>query len=422
MRRKKMIVGAVLAGLFFCVNTVLAAAEPDPLVGRWDITIHHKDKARVSWLGVEKKDGKYAGLFLNEGGSPGKLKDVHLDGKTVKWEWRRGDRFHKFTGMLEGDTMKGERVDNNNHKVQWSANRFVRKLNVTGKWILQINQGEKVRTSTLLLKQQGDQITGKMVRQGGKVKKKKGSGLAIEDAALAKDIFSSGITFAVMTDKPREQTYKLRVKGDVLEGVAVNKRGTEIKVTGQRERKWGQPVELFNGKDLDGWKPMSTGRPNNWKVIDGIMSNTGHGANIVNERKFQDFKMHVEFKIPAHSNSGVYLRGRYEIQVEDTYGRGVNPNICGSLYGRLAPSENAAKKAGEWQTFDVTLIDSYVTLVYNGIKTVDNQELVGITGGAIDSDEAAPGPTYLQGDHGAVYYRKITVTPAEPVAVPEGLE
>ncbi|MHC4443212.1 MAG: 3-keto-disaccharide hydrolase [Planctomycetota bacterium] len=413
MKRRIIVSGVIFVGSILSLVTMPALGDDDPLVGRWDMTIHHKDRPRASWLGVEKRDGKYKGLFLNEGGSPRKLGAVNIEGSTVNWEWRRGERFHKFTGIIKGDTIEGERIDNNNHKVKWTGRRFVRKLNVTGKWTFKFESAARKRTPVLLLKQQGDTITGKM--KGGRRM------TDIADVKLDKDELSFKVTFSGKGGKKRERSYKAKVKGDVLEGVASGASGKEQQFIGQRAREWGEPVELFNGKDLANWTVMEKSQPNKWKVIDGIMTNTGHGANIVCGRKFQDFKLHVEFKIPAGSNSGVYLRGRYEIQVEDTYGKKANPNICGSLYGRLAPSVNASAKAGEWQTFDVTLIDSYVTLVHNGKKTIDNQELVGITGGAIDSDEAGPGPFYLQGDHGAVYYRKITVTPAKPISVPEGL-
>ena len=132
------------------------------------------------------------------------------------------------------------------------------------------------------------------------------------------------------------------------------------------------------------------------------------------EEKFMDFKLHVEFRYPEGSNSGVYLRGRYEVQVEDGYGKQPDSHYLGGVYGFLTPNENAAKKAGEWQSYDITLVGRRVTVVANGKTIIHNQIIPGITGGALISREAEPGPLYLQGDHGPVEYRNITIaTPKE---------
>src|SRR5690606_15104775 len=135
-------------------------------------------------------------------------------------------------------------------------------------------------------------------------------------------------------------------------------------------------------------------------VVDGLLSNKDRGANIVTRKKFRDFKFRIEFRIPERSNSGVYLRGRYEIQVEDSYGKDPNPHMCGAIYSRIIPPFNPARAPGEWQTFEGTLIGNYITLRHNDKVTIDNQEILGITGGAIDAREYEPGPIYIQGDHG----------------------
>jgi len=89
-------------------------------------------------------------------------------------------------------------------------------------------------------------------------------------------------------------------------------------------------------------------------------------------------------------------------------------DLLGSVYGFLSPSEIANKKADEWQSYDITLIGRMVTVVLNGKTVICNQEIPGITGGALDSDEGAPGPLMLQGDHGVIEYRNIVLTPARP--------
>jgi hypothetical protein len=141
--------------------------------------------------------------------------------------------------------------------------------------------------------------------------------------------------------------------------------------------------------------------------------NEGTGANIRTVDEFRDFKIHIEFKIPAKSNSGIYLRGRYETQVADTYGQEPHSRAVGGIYGFVTPTVNAAKPAGEWNTVEATLIGYRVTVVVNGQTTIDGQLIDGITGGALDTNETAPGPIMLQGDHGTVSYRNIVLTPAK---------
>ena len=135
------------------------------------------------------------------------------------------------------------------------------------------------------------------------------------------------------------------------------------------------------------------------------------GANLVSEQKFTDFKLHIEFRYQKGSNSGVYLRGRYEVQISDSKGLEPSKGDLGAIYGFIKPTEMAAKDAGEWQTYDITLIGRMVTVVANGKTIICNQEIPGITGGAIDSKESEPGPLLLQGDHGPIEYRNIVITP-----------
>jgi hypothetical protein len=172
---------------------------------------------------------------------------------------------------------------------------------------------------------------------------------------------------------------------------------------------WSAPITLLDQNDLNGWLAM--GSPNQWVVHNGVLSSPRSGVNLRTSRTFGDFKLHVEFRYPKESNSGVYLRGRYEVQIEDDYGREPYSHRFSGIYGFLAPSEIAAKPAGQWQTYDITLIGRMVTVVANGKQVISNQEIPGITGGAIDSNEGEPGPLYLQGDHGPVEYRNIILTP-----------
>ena len=173
---------------------------------------------------------------------------------------------------------------------------------------------------------------------------------------------------------------------------------------------WGTPIRLLNQNDLNGWVPM--GAANQWSVRDGVLSSPRSGVNLRTSRAFDDFKLHVEFRFPRGSNSGVYLRGRHEVQIEDDFGMGPDSHRFSGVYGFIAPSEIAARPAGQWQTYDITLIGRMVTVAANGKIVICNQEIPGITGGALDSNEGTPGPLYLQGDHGPIEYRNIVITPA----------
>ena len=172
---------------------------------------------------------------------------------------------------------------------------------------------------------------------------------------------------------------------------------------------WGEPTPLFNGKNVSGWRSRFEDRPHGWEVVDGLLSNVRPGVDLVTTDKFEDFKLNVEFRYPEGSNSGIYLRGRYEVQIEDNFGDDPDSHKIGGVYGFLTPSLNAAKPAGEWQTKEITLVGRALTLVFNGERVLDRQSIPGITGGALDNLEGQPGPLMIQGDHGPVEFRKIAI-------------
>ncbi|MHA4846246.1 3-keto-disaccharide hydrolase [Flavitalea antarctica] len=172
------------------------------------------------------------------------------------------------------------------------------------------------------------------------------------------------------------------------------------------------PITLFNGKDLSGWQQLGTKKQ--WVAADGVLKSPESGSNIRSEKTFTDFKLHIEFRYPKGSNSGVYLRGRYEVQVSDNAGSEPTRGDYSAVYGFIVPSEMAAKPAGEWQYFDITLNGRMINVVANGKTVICNQTIPGITGGALDSNEGEPGPIMIQGDHGPVEYRNIVITPAKP--------
>jgi hypothetical protein len=222
--------------------------------------------------------------------------------------------------------------------------------------------------------------------------------------------------------RKRNLVFEFKIDGESVAGVTTAAEGDGLlKFKGTRapalkrsgEPKWGTPLELFNGENLEGWSTQLKDVKNGWVVKDDLLFNKTPGNNLVSNRKFNDFKLHAEFRYPKGSNSGLYLRGRYEVQIEDNYGKEPECHKIGGVYGFLTPSTNAARKPGEWQEYDVTLIGRTVTVVLNGERVIDRQAIPGITGGAIDSLEGEAGPILIQGDHGPIEFRKLTITPAE---------
>jgi len=174
------------------------------------------------------------------------------------------------------------------------------------------------------------------------------------------------------------------------------------------EPAWGQPVPLI-GSDLSGWRMRQGTDAGCWSVSDGILKATPPCVDIVTDREFDDFQLRLEFRYPPGSNSGVYLRGRYEVQIQDDYGKALDPLRLGGIYGFIAPTDDAARPAGEWQIYEIQLVGRRVTVILNGTEIISNQEIPGITGGALDSHEGSPGPLMLQGDHGPIEYRNIFI-------------
>jgi hypothetical protein len=212
-----------------------------------------------------------------------------------------------------------------------------------------------------------------------------------------------------------------KLVGDALEGTTEDETGKTVSWRGvrapapasTREVQWGAPVTLFNGTDLSGWKLRTGAAPTCWAVESGALANKPPCADLISERTFSDFKLHAEFMYPAGSNSGVYLRGRYEVQIEDSAAKPLDPLRLGGVYGFLKPYSDAARPAGQWQAYDITLIGRRVTVALNGTTIIDNEVIPGITGGALDSNEGTPGPIMIQGDHGKISYKNLVLTPGQ---------
>lgn len=244
--------------------------------------------------------------------------------------------------------------------------------------------------------------------------------------AIAEAKVQGGELSWTIVKKPREGkewrgVYRAKLVGGKLEGTLdtgtgqptawVGVRAPQFKRIDPKTLKPGQPVELFNGRDLSGWKPLHANREMAWEVVDGITRNKAGATDLVTEQKFWNFKLHAEYRIGPGSNSGIGLRGRYEVQIYEDHGKPVSLHGNGALYSRILPTSNATKPAGEWQVFDITLVENRVTVVVNGTTVIDDKEVDGITAIAMESNEGEPGPIIIQGDHGVVEFRKLTLTP-----------
>jgi hypothetical protein len=183
---------------------------------------------------------------------------------------------------------------------------------------------------------------------------------------------------------------------------------------------FGKPLSLFNGGNLDGWKLTNPGQTNGWSAEDGMLINRpvqSEGSprvsygNLRTIQEFEDFRLTLEVRVPERGNSGVYLRGIYEVQVFDSFDSESSALNMGAIYSRIEPLVRAEKPAGEWQTLDITLVQRHVSVILNDVLIIDNQPVEGITGGALWSDESRPGPIYLQGDHTGVDYRNLVLRP-----------
>ena len=284
---------------------------------------------------------------------------------------------------------------------------------IVGRWDLRVQGGDGMYPSWLEVTTSGYRaLVGRFVGRVGSAR------------PISRVDYAGGtLRFSIPPQWDRD-TAELRLEGkldgDRLSGTITTPDGARQTFTGTRapslrrtaEPVWGTPVALFNGKDLAGWN--TEGGTSHWTVVNGVLTSTASGANLVTTARFTDFKLHVEFRYPKGGNSGVYLRGRHEVQIEDSPVRDFPLSVdIGGIYGFLWPNESAAKGPGQWQSFDITLVGRRVTVVLNGRTVIADQIIPGPTGGALDSDEGAPGPILLQGDHLPIEYRNIRLTPAK---------
>jgi hypothetical protein len=242
-----------------------------------------------------------------------------------------------------------------------------------------------------------------------------GSPVPAKDVKIA----NGELTFTIAGDDPKA-VVSLKPAGGKLTGMV----GAQpVKVTGERPPKWGacdanathtfgKPVALFDGTSVAAWDVQTKGKPMGWAVEDGALTNTPPANNLVSKQTFKDFRIDAEYKLSPKGNSGIYLRGRYEMQVLDDAGAAPGDEHGHmAIYARKAPDKNVSKPAGEWQTAQITMVGNCVTAVLNGETVQNNAKIAGITGGALDAKETEPGPIMIQGDHEKVWFRKVTVTP-----------
>ena len=253
-----------------------------------------------------------------------------------------------------------------------------------GRWDLTLKAPDRDYPSWLEVSEEGGILRARMVGRWGHAR------------ALPKVEFSNGrLTFVSPKEEeetPTDITFEGQLVGNTLSGTISGLKGGTWQWTGTpapslREKaapKWGKVIQLFNGKDLTGWNP--SGPPTStWKVEKGNLVSPGSGPELISNSKFEDFKLHVEFNCGPSSNSGVYLRGRYEVQIETDSADEPPSHHTGGIYGFLTPTPELPRKADEWQSFDITLVGRWVTVVQNGQTIIDHQEIPGITGGALDS-------------------------------------
>lgn len=281
---------------------------------------------------------------------------------------------------------------------------------IHGRWDLTITDGRDVYPMWLEVRP-GMPVSGRVQPRGGHA-------LPLGRAATLE---GDRLSFP-MPDEPADKAARLTVDaiGDSLTGTLAYPGGRTARVAGRRapslararSPEWLPEVDLLRD-GMDGWRLRNPSGKNSWSVANGELINTPPGVDLVSKATFTDFRLHIEVNVPPGGNSGIYLRGRHEVQVQDDYGKAPGSRLMGGIYGQVQPMSLPARPAGEWQTFEITFIGRRVTVVLNGVTIIANQEIPGITGGALDSEEGAPGPIMLQGDHTGVRYRNVRITPAK---------
>ena len=289
----------------------------------------------------------------------------------------------------------------------WDWFKLLAMKDLLGRWDLTIGTGADCYPSWVELKPNGGQFVGRV-----------GSARPIETVRYGKDT----VTFSLPPQyegRKDNLAFQATIRRDVLEGTTTIEDGSTVSWVGKRAPalpelapNWREPVDLIQA-DLSNWTLRSPDWESHWSIEDGMLVNAKAGSDLITVNKYGDFRLIAEYKYPKGSNSGIYLRGRYEFQIVDDYESGANGvGNSGAIYGFLAPTKNAVLAPEEWNTAEITFLGRFVTVVLNGETIIDNKEIPGITGGALDSDEGNPGPLFVQGDHGPVTFRRLTLYPS----------
>jgi hypothetical protein len=414
--------GILLAVAVACSSLAFnIQAEPvaEDYLGAWNVLLENIDGTfRSCWIEVRKDGETLDGSLLWRWGSVTPVAFVKVEDGELIINRPEGGKDVLYRARLVDGELQGSVTMPNGEKQEFIGRRDIPDTDISGTWVLRptarddADQNAEQRRRMereLKIEQDGQDVTVSMARRDGSTTESKEGSLEGDQVKFVFEMSRNDRTFSLQ--------YSGQVKGDRIEGIMQMQGGDRdfsFPWVAERQRDWGEPVVLFDGKTLDGWHQRDASREFKWKVAeDSSLQNTPPDDDIVSDAKFKDFKLRLEYKVAEHSNSGVYLRGRYELQVLDDYGKGISPHGNGAVYSRVPAKMNVSKAPGEWQTLEVTMIGRYITVVLNGTVIHDNEKLGGITGGAMDPWQNEPGPLLLQGDHGLVNYRNIQVWPAE---------
>ena len=372
-------------------------------IGRWNIEIHATgDTFRTAWLKVTATDGNLHGALVWKWGSVVPIKNASVEAGELRFTRGR----NSFSAKLVGEELHGVATMRNGKEFRFVGRRATEMCEVAGTWQVGLADNPQDAPGTIVLERRDGKIAGKVVNAEGstyRVRNASLDGYALSFSAVPNSF-----------DGPALQV-RCEIRGDTLVGkVEVVPPGETEKKTlsikGKRQRTWGKPVVLLRENSLDGWRARDPKKRFGWKVENAVLENSPPDVDIVSDAKFRDFRLHLEYKVDPRSNSGIYLRGRYELQILGNTRIQDHGNMA--VYSRLKPQKNPIK-LGEWNTLEVTFIGRWFTLVLNGETVYDNEYLEGPTGGAWDSKEEEPGSLLLQGDHGKVWFRNVVVTPVK---------
>lgn len=331
--------------------TAVSAQQQSQYVGRWNIQGTGADSDKFYWLEVTEKDGQLSGQFLNRTSHATPVAWIKVEG---------GELSFQYSGRGEGSPTS---------PVVTCGPIFRARL-----------QGDKLVGS--------HQLPGQPCPPTGR-------GAAAAAAAAA----------PAPTPPPTTTISWVGVRQPVWPHSNANGLHT-----------YGKPVVLVGpGVGVDVWTGAKPGQESGWKVENGVFTNTPPTYNPISKEKFKDFRIDAELMLPEqNSNSGLYIRGRYEIQLSQQGGMAGASNgrqTLGAIYGFKAPDLIAGKPVGEWQTLEAIVVGNRISAWLNGVKIHNNAELPAMTGGGLDNHELEPGPIMIQGDHQKVSFRKMVVTP-----------